>query len=81
MLLHSFRKSQKEVSVDQNKKSDDTRGEEVSAFGQRVKGAAKDVVGNVVDDPGLEREDERENAMGCARYSRGSRARIRARYQ
>jgi uncharacterized protein YjbJ (UPF0337 family) len=57
---------QKEVSVD-NRKKDDSVAEEVSAFGQRVKGAAKDVVGDLADDRGLEREGERENAMGRAR--------------
>ena len=55
--------------MDHNKKSDDTVGEEVSAFGQRVKGAAKDAVGDVVDARGLEREGERENAMGRARQA------------
>lgn len=59
---------QKEVSVD-NRKNDDTVGEEVSAFGQRVKGAAKDAVGDIVDDRGLEREGERENAQGRARQA------------
>src|SRR5687767_11989502 len=59
----------KRHSVDNNKKSDDTVGEEISAFGQRVKGAAKDAVGDVVDDRGLEREGERENAMGRARQA------------
>jgi uncharacterized protein YjbJ (UPF0337 family) len=59
----------KRHSVDNNKKSDDTVGEEISAFGQRVKGAAKDIAGDVVDDRGLEREGERENAMGRARQA------------
>ena len=51
-------------------KKDDTLGEEVSALGQRVKGAAKDVVGDVVDDEYLEAEGERENAIGRARQER-----------
>ena len=55
--------------MDHNKKSDDTVGEEISAFGQRVKGAAKDVAGNVANDRGLEREGERENAMGRDRQA------------
>lgn len=42
-------------------------GEEISAFGQRVKGAAKDAVGAVTGDRSLEREGERENAMGNTR--------------
>ena len=50
-------------------KNDDTIGEEVSAFGQRVKGAAKDAAGNLVNDRGLEREGERENAQGRARQA------------
>jgi uncharacterized protein YjbJ (UPF0337 family) len=52
-----------------NHKKDDTVGEELSAFGQRVKGRAKDVVGDVVDDRGMEREGERENAEGRARQA------------
>lgn len=46
---------------------DDSVGEEVSAFGQRVKGATKDAVGAVTGNRSLEREGERENAMGNAR--------------
>ena len=42
-------------------------GEEVSAFGQRVKGAAKDATGAVTGDRSLEREGERENQMGNRR--------------
>jgi uncharacterized protein YjbJ (UPF0337 family) len=52
-----------------NRKKDDTVGEEISAFGQRVKGAAKDAVGDLVDDRRLEREGERENAQGRARQA------------
>lgn len=51
------------------RKKDDTVGEEVAAFGQRVKGAAKDVLGDIADDRGLEREGERENAQGRARQA------------
>lgn len=50
-----------------NDRRDDSVGEEASAFGQRVKGAAKDAVGAVTGDRALEREGERENAMGNAR--------------
>jgi uncharacterized protein YjbJ (UPF0337 family) len=57
---------QKEVGV-QNLKSDDTVGEEVSAFGQRAKGAVKDAVGDITGNKSLEREGERENAEGRAR--------------
>ena len=53
--------------MDINKQSDDTVGEEVSAVGQRVKGAAKDLAGNITNDRELEREGERDNAIGRAR--------------
>lgn len=46
---------------------DDSIGEEASAFGQRVKGAVKDTAGAVTGNRSLEREGERENAMGNAR--------------
>lgn len=55
--------------MEHNKKSDDTVGEEVSAFGQRVKGATKDAMGNLTNNPSLEREGERDNAMGNARQA------------
>lgn len=45
----------------------DSIGEEASAFGQRVKGAAKDAYGDLTDNERLEREGERENALGNAR--------------
>jgi hypothetical protein len=44
----------------------DDFGEEASAFGRRVKGAAEDAAGN----EGLEREGERGNAIGNARRER-----------
>ena len=59
---------QKEVSV-QNVKNDDTVGEEVSAFGERAKGAVKDAVGDMTGNKSLEREGERENAEGRARQA------------
>ena len=49
------------------KHSDGTVGEEVSAFGQRVKGAAKDAAGTVTGNRSLEREGERDKAEGRAR--------------
>ena len=52
-----------------NRKNDDTVGEEVSAFGQRAKGATKDAVGNLTGDKSMEREGERENAAGRARQA------------
>jgi uncharacterized protein YjbJ (UPF0337 family) len=48
---------------------DDTLREEGSAFGQRVKGAAKDAAGAVTGNRSLEREGERENAEGRARQA------------
>jgi len=45
----------------------DSLGEEASALGQRVKGAAKDAYGDITDNERLEREGERENALGNAR--------------
>jgi uncharacterized protein YjbJ (UPF0337 family) len=53
-----------------NDNDKNTLGEEASAFGQRVKGAAKDAAGAVTGDERLEREGERENAMGNARQER-----------
>jgi uncharacterized protein YjbJ (UPF0337 family) len=43
--------------------------EETSAFGERVKGAAKDATGAVLGDERLEREGERENAEGRKRQA------------
>lgn len=50
-----------------NSRQDDSVSEEVSAFGQRVKGAVKDSVGATTGNESLEREGERENAEGRAR--------------
>jgi uncharacterized protein YjbJ (UPF0337 family) len=50
-------------------KNDDTLGEEVSALGQRTKGAAKDMVGDLIDDPKMEAEGKIENAAGRARQA------------
>ncbi|MDP2055095.1 MAG: CsbD family protein [Acidobacteriota bacterium] len=49
--------------------SDGTVGEEVSAFGQRAKGAVKDATGAMTGNRSLEREGERENAEGRARQA------------
>lgn len=51
------------------RKSDDTVGEEVSAFGERARGAVKDAAGAVTGNTSLEREGERENAAGRARQA------------
>lgn len=50
-------------------KKDDTLAEEVSAFGERTKGAAKNIVGDVIDDKNMEAEGQRENAEGRARQA------------
>ena len=42
----------------------DSLREEVSAFGQRVKGATEDMAGEVADNEELEEKGERENAAG-----------------
>lgn len=55
--------------TDHKKHSDDTVREEASAFGERVKGAAKDGFGAVTGNQSLEREGERENADGRARQA------------
>ena len=52
-----------------NKHPDDTLSEEASAFGERVKGAAKDGIGAITGNERLEREGERENAEGRARQA------------
>ena len=44
--------------------------EEVSSVGQRVKGATKDVAGDVTDNEDLERKGERENAAGRDRQDK-----------
>jgi len=56
--------------AEDKKRSDDSLTEEGSAFGQRVKGAAKDGLGAVTGNESLEREGERENAEGRARQGR-----------
>jgi uncharacterized protein YjbJ (UPF0337 family) len=53
----------------ETRKNDDTLAEEASALGQRAKGAAKNVLGDAIDDDELEAEGERENAVGRARQA------------
>jgi len=55
--------------ADDFSRRDDSVKEEVSAFGQRVKGAAKDATGSVTGNRSLEREGELENASGRARQA------------
>lgn len=50
-------------------KNDGTLGEEVSAVGQRTKGAAKTLVGDMIDDEQMEAEGRVENATGRARQA------------
>lgn len=59
----------KEVSLETRGKNDDTLKEEVSALGQRAKGAAKDMVGDAIDDEQMEVEGKIENAAGRARQA------------
>jgi uncharacterized protein YjbJ (UPF0337 family) len=49
------------------RQADGSFSEEASAFGERVKGAAKDAAGSLTGNRALEREGERENAEGNAR--------------
>lgn len=49
--------------------ADDTLAEEASAAGQRAKGAARDIFGDLTGNERLEREGERENARGRARQA------------
>lgn len=46
-----------------------TIGEEASALGQRIKGAAKDAAGSATGNEALEREGEQENQEGRARQA------------
>jgi uncharacterized protein YjbJ (UPF0337 family) len=55
--------------VEYRGKKDDSLTEEASALGQRAKGAAKDVVGDMIDDDEMEAEGERENLAGRSRQS------------
>jgi uncharacterized protein YjbJ (UPF0337 family) len=49
---------------------DDSVEEEISAFGERTKGAAKDAAGSITGNRRLEREGEMENAEGRERQAR-----------
>jgi uncharacterized protein YjbJ (UPF0337 family) len=50
-----------------DRKRDDSLGEELSAVGQRAKGAVKEGAGAIAASPALEREGERDQAIGKAR--------------
>jgi uncharacterized protein YjbJ (UPF0337 family) len=44
--------------------------EETSATGQRIKGATKEAVGDMIDDESLEDKGDRENAAGRDRQKK-----------
>ena len=48
----------------------DSIAEEASATGQRIKGATKNAVGELIDDEELEEKGERENAAGRDRQDK-----------
>jgi uncharacterized protein YjbJ (UPF0337 family) len=52
----------------------DSLREETSALGQRVKGATKDIAGDMTDNEELEEKGERENAAGRDRQRRNDGA-------
>jgi uncharacterized protein YjbJ (UPF0337 family) len=52
----------------------DSLREETSATGQRIKGAAKEAVGDIADDRGMEKKGERENAAGKDRQRKNDGA-------
>ena len=65
--------------MDQNDRPDDSSqnrhapgsvSEETSATGQRFKGAAKEAVGDAIDDKEMEEKGERENEAGRERQRR-----------
>ena len=57
-----------------NRHRPDSTAEEVSAFGQRVKGKVKEEVGDLADDRGMEEKGRRENAAGRERQRRNDGA-------
>ena len=52
----------------------DSLREEASATGQRIKGAAKEMAGDVADDRSVEKKGERENAAGIDRQRKNDGA-------
>jgi uncharacterized protein YjbJ (UPF0337 family) len=57
-----------------NRHKPDSTLEEVSAFGQRVKGAVKEELGDLADDRGMQEKGRRENAAGRERQRRNDGA-------
>jgi uncharacterized protein YjbJ (UPF0337 family) len=56
--------------ADDRTRRDDSMREEVSAFGERAKGAAKDAAGSITGNRRLEKEGELENLEGRTRQER-----------
>lgn len=52
------------------RRHDNSVAEETSATGQRIKGAVKDIAGDLTDNERLERKGERENAAGIDRQKK-----------
>ena len=57
---------------DSHRQKHDTNSvaEETSATGQRVKGAVKEAVGDLIDDKSMEKKGARENAAGKDRQQK-----------
>ena len=52
------------------RRHDNSLGEEISATGQRIKGGLKNAAGELIDDEALEEKGERESRAGEDRQSR-----------
>ena len=57
-----------------NRHQPDSTREEVSGFGQRVKGKVKEEAGDIADDRGMEEKGRRENEAGRERQRRNNGA-------
>ena len=57
-----------------NRHRPDSTREEVSGFGQRVKGKLKEEIGDMADDRGMEEKGRRENEAGRERQRRNDGA-------
>ena len=53
-----------------NRHAKDSVSEETSATGQRIKGAIKEEVGDMIDDEEMEEKGARENAAGQIRQKK-----------
>jgi uncharacterized protein YjbJ (UPF0337 family) len=54
----------------QNRHAKNSVSEETSATGQRIKGAVKEEVGDMLDDESMENKGARENAAGKIRQGK-----------